>query len=208
MVVEHQDPLARPPRPLPGGEAGAERFAKRFSPEPARFVSLKSALEVAERQHETTLAGLGLAAPERLSRLERHKRLGEAAKTAQRQRLAAERNRRARRRSARPEIGPERLLRAIELQKRIAEVDRGLREIGAQRKRAASRVDQLLEPSKLAQRSGAARPGVRIVGRERRRRFERRKSLSETARAEIELAGIDMGDGQRGVELERASIEA
>ena len=85
---------------------------------------------------------------------------------------------------------------------------RGLREIGAQRKRAASRVDRLLEPSKLAQRSGAARPGVRIVGRERRRRFERTKRLSETAGAEIELAGIDMGDDQRSVELERAPIEA
>ena len=184
MVVEHQDALACPPRPLPGLEAGAERFAKRFSPEPARLVSLKSVLEVAKRQHEAALAGLGLAAPERLGRLERRERLGEAAKTAQRQRLAAERRGRARRRRARPEIGAERLLGAIELQERVAEVDRGLREIVAQRKRTASRVQRFLEPSKLAQRSGAARPGVGIVGRERRRRFERTKRLSETAGAE------------------------
>jgi hypothetical protein len=194
VVVEHQDPLARPPRPLPGLEPGAERFAKRFSPEPARLVSLKSALEVAERQHETTLACLRLAAPERLSRLERRERLGEAAKTAQRQRLAAERDRRAGRRGARLEIGVERFLGAIELQTGVAKVDRRLGEVLAQRKRAASRVERLLEPSKLAQRAGAARPGVGIVWRELRRRFERRKSLSEAARTEIELAGIDMGD--------------
>ena len=71
MVVEHQDALAWPSRPPPGLEAGAERFAKRFSLEPARLVSLKSALEVAERELEAALARLSLAAAERFGRLER-----------------------------------------------------------------------------------------------------------------------------------------
>ena len=91
MVVEHQDALARPSRPGPGLEAGAERFAKRLSLKPARLVSLKSALEVSERELEAALARPSLAAAERFGRLEGRQRLGEAAETAQRQRLAAAR---------------------------------------------------------------------------------------------------------------------
>ena len=72
----------------------------------------------------------------------------------------------------------------------------------------ASGFERLLEPAKLAQRSGAARPRVGVVGRERGRRFERAKRLVEPAGAEMELAGVDMGDDQRRVELERALIEA
>ena len=77
-----------------------------------------------------------------------------------------------------------------------------------QQKRASGRFERILEPPKLAQRSGAARPGVGIVGRERRRRFERRKRLGETALGEKQLAGVEMGDGQGSVELDRAAIEA
>ncbi len=89
MVVEHQNALAWPSRPPPGLEADAKRFAKRLPLKPARLVSLKSALEVPKRQHEAALACLSLAAAERFGRLERRERLGEAAETAQGQRLAA-----------------------------------------------------------------------------------------------------------------------
>ena len=74
----------------------------------------------------------------------------------------------------------------------------------AQLKRALRRFDRFLEASKLAQSSGAAAPGVRIVRRERRRRCERGERLGESASGEQELAEIDMGDDERGVELERA----
>jgi hypothetical protein len=43
---------------------------------------------------------------------------------------------------------------AIELQKRIAEIDRGLRKIMTQLKRAPGRLDRFFEASELAQRSG------------------------------------------------------
>ena len=97
---------------------------------------------------------------------------------------------------------------AIELQKRIAEIDRGLRKIMTQLKRALGRFDQFFEASKLAQRSGAAAPGVRIVRRENRRLREARERFWESVGGEQELAEIEMGDDERSVELERAPIEA
>jgi hypothetical protein len=82
MIVEQQDTLAGPSQPFPGFDTRAERFGKRLSPEPTRFVPSKSAFELAERQQEAPLAGLRLAAAERFGRLERGKRLGEPAERA------------------------------------------------------------------------------------------------------------------------------
>jgi hypothetical protein len=190
VIVEHQNALARPSRPPPGFEAGAEHLAKRLSPKPARLVSLESAIEVPERQHEAAFARPSLATAERFGRLERRHRLGEAAETAQGQRPAAMGRRRRGRRRVCPAIGVERLLGTIELQKRVAEVDRRLGEIRAQRKRVASGFERLLEPAKLAQRSGAARPRVGVVRRERGRRFERAKRLVEPAARKWSLPAL------------------
>ena len=77
----------------------------------------------------------------------------------------------------------------------------------AQLKRALCRCERFLEAPHLAQSSGAAAPGVRIMRRERRRRCEGSERLRELACAKQELAVVDMGDDQRGVELERAPIE-
>jgi hypothetical protein len=99
-------------------------------------------------------------------------------------------------RDTRPEVSVQRLLAAIELQQRIAEIDRGLRKIVTQLKRALGRFDRFLEAPELAQRSGAAAPAVRIMGRERGRRGKARERFSESARAEQEFAEIDVGDDQ------------
>ena len=90
MIVEHQDALAAPRRPPPGREAPPERLAERLSLEPSRLVSLQSAFEVPKRQQQAALARLSLAAAERFGRLECREGLGEAAETAQRQRLTAQ----------------------------------------------------------------------------------------------------------------------
>ena len=89
MIVEHQDALASASGSLPGLEARPERFAKRLALEPARLVSLKSALKIPERQHEAAFSRLRLAAAERFGRLELRQRLGEAAETPERQSLTA-----------------------------------------------------------------------------------------------------------------------
>ena len=163
--------------------------------------------EIPERQHEAALARDGLAAAERGGLVERRHSLREAAKTPQRQSLTQERLGETRARRARPEIGLKRLLAAIELQKRVAEIDRGLGKILAKLKRALSRFSRLLEAPKLAQRSRAAAPRVRIIRREPRRRCEAVERFRESTGAEQELAGVDMRDDERAVELKRAAIE-
>src|ERR1700722_1241722 len=76
-----------------------------------------------------------------------------------------------------------------------------------QLERMLSRLDRFLEAPEFAQGSSATTPSVRIMGCEDRRRGEGSERFGESAGAEQELAEIDVGDDQRGVELERASIE-
>ena len=132
VIVEHQHPLALPSRPPPGLEARSERLAEPFSVEPARLVACESIFEVPERQHQAALARDRLAAAERRGGVKRRDSLGETAKTPQRQTLTQQRLGQARPRHARPEVGVQRLLAAIELQQRIADIDRGLGEIMTQ----------------------------------------------------------------------------
>ena len=196
------------PRSPPRLEARSKRLGQRLSLEPARLVSLKPAFEVAERQHEAALACDSLAAAQRRGGVERVQSLRESAKTPQRQRLAQQRLGQAGPRGVRLEIRLKRLLAAIELEQRIAEIDRSLGKIMTQLERALRRFDRFFEASKLAQSSGAAAPCVRIVRSERRRRRERGERLGESASGEQKLAEIDMGDNERGVELERAAVKA
>ena len=124
MIVEHEDAVLSLPGPGPGRIARPQRLAERLAGEPARFVAFKAALEVAERQEQAAFAGDRFAAAERLGRLERRQRLAVAAEIAQRQRLAAQRGGIVGPRGAGAAVGLERLLHPVELQKRVAEVDR------------------------------------------------------------------------------------
>jgi hypothetical protein len=109
---------------------------------------------------------------------------------------------------ARSSVGVKRLVHMVELQERIAEVDRGFGEVRSQRERATRGFERLFETSELAQSSGATAPGVSVVWRKRGRCFERGERFSEAPRVKQQLARIDMGDDERGVEAERPSIEA
>ena len=196
VIVEHQHPLASPFRPPPGLEARSERLTERLSVEPARLVAFESVFEVSERQHQAALARDSLAAAERRGGVERGHSLGETAKAPQRERLTQQRLGHARPRDTRPDVGVQRLLAAIELQQRIADIDRGLGEIMTQGESVLSRFERFLEAPELTQRSGAAAPGVRIMRRERCRRGEGSECVSEAAGADQELAEIEVGDDQ------------
>ncbi len=208
VIVHHQHALGAMSRSPPRLKARSKGLGQRLSLKPARFVSLKPAFEVAERQHEAAPAGDSLAAAQRRGGVERFQSLRETAEAPQRQRLPQQRLGQARPCRVRLEIRLKRLLAAIELEQPIAEIDRSLRKIMPQRERALRRFDRFFEPSKLAQSSGQAAPGVRIVRSERCRRGERGERLGELASGEQKLAEIDMGDGERRVELERAAVEA
>ena len=208
VVVQHEHALAWTPRPPPSRKSCAERLGERFAVKPARLVSFEAAFEIAERKQKAAFPGDGLAAAERLGRLERRERLLEPPEIAQRQGLAAQGRGEIGARSACPAIGGERLLDAVELQKRVAEVDRGLGEVGPESESAFGGFERFLEASQLAQRAGATRPGVGVAGRKRCRRLERCERLVEPAHVEQELAQVDVGDDQRRVEFESLPIEA
>src|ERR1700722_1263474 len=174
---------------------------------PARLVARESIFEVSEGKHEAALARDGLAAAERGGLVERRHSLWELAKAPQRQALTQERLGEARSRLACLKIGLKGLLDAIELQKGVAKIDCGFRKITTKLKRALSRFSRLLKAPKLAQRSRAAAPRVRIIRREPRRRCKRIERFRESAGARQELAGVDMRDHKRSVELKRAAIE-
>ena len=208
VIVEHEDALAWLPAPPPGRKARSERLGERLALKPARLVSLETALEIAERQEKAAFAGDRFAAAERLGGLKGRERFVEAPEIAQRQRFAAQSRSKARPRGAGAAIGEKRLVHAVELQERIAEIDRGFGEVGAQRERAARSFERLLETSEFAQSSGATAPGVGVAGRKRGRRFESGECFREAPRVKQQLARIDVSDGERGVEAERPSIEA
>ena len=67
---------------------------------------------------------------------------------------------------------------------------------------------QLLQSPEFAESSGAAGPGVSIVGRKRRGCFECRKRFCEATRVKQQLARIEMGDGERWLDVERLSIKS
>ena len=207
VIVEYEHALGLRARALPGRKARSERLAERPSLEPARLIALKAIFEVSERQHETAPARDSLAAAELGGADKGSHSFREPAKTPQRQSLTQERLGQARPRRARPEIGLQRLSAPIELQKRVAQIDRRFCKIMTKLERAHSRLDQLLEASKLAQSSGATGPGVRVTGLEHRRRGEARERFREPASGEQELTQVDMGDDEESVELEGAPVE-
>ncbi len=172
VIVEHQHALGLPPGSLPAWKARSKRLSYRLSFEPTRLVALKSSFEVTKRQHEAAPSRDSFAAAERDRSVKRRHRFREAAKIPQRQSLTQQRLGQARPRLARPEIGVKRLLAAIELQKRVTEIDCGLGKIMTQLKRPLSRFDRFFWAPEFAQCSRAAAPGVRIMGREPRRRCE------------------------------------
>ena len=173
VVVEHQHALARLPRPLPGRKPRAERIGERSCPE-------ASAPRILQSRVRNRRASAGGSPSRRRPRGFRAlsaasnaaSASAETPEVAQRQGFAAQRRREIRARCARPPISGERLLHAVELEERIAEVDRGFGEFGPKRECALCRFERILEASELAQGAGAAAPGVGVAGLKRARRLE------------------------------------
>src|SRR5208283_3377460 len=104
-------------------------------------------------------------------------------------------------------ISLQRLLDLIELQPRVAEIERRFGEIRPQTQRFARRGGRFVQPAELAQGPGAAVPKIGVAGLEREGRFEGVERLGAPSLFEKQLSHIRPGGRQIELEADGASVE-